>query len=160
MPKKKRDTKPVTSKEVESLKKEIEQLHSEAEELQRQVYRLRLEKDVLEKAADIIKKDEGVSLETLTNREKAIVIGALRNKYKLHELLDVFHMAKSSYCYQQSALAAPDKYSEIRKKIRRYDEYHTHLAGILQEGTDNEILQLFGDEVRLVALVGSLSGEL
>lgn len=41
---------------LNSLKKEIEQLHSEAEELQRQVYRLRLEKDVLEKAAEIIKK--------------------------------------------------------------------------------------------------------
>lgn len=118
MPKKKRDTKPVTSEEVASLKKEIEQLQSEAEELQHQVYRLRLEKDVLEKAAEIIKKDEGVSLEKLTNREKAIVIGALRNKYKLHELLEIFHMAKSSYCYQQAALAAPDKYNEVRKKIR------------------------------------------
>ena len=118
MPKKKRDTKSVTSEEVASLKKEIEQLHSEAEELQRQVHRRRLEKDVLEKAAEIIKKDEGVSLEKLTNREKAIVIGALRNKYKLHELLDIFHMSKSSYCYQQAALAAPDKYNEVRKKIR------------------------------------------
>ena len=35
MPKKKRDTRPVTSEEIESLKKEIEQLHGEAEELQR-----------------------------------------------------------------------------------------------------------------------------
>ena len=118
MSKKKRDTEPVSTEEVASLKQEIEQLHLEAEELQRQVYRLRLEKDVLEKAAEIIKKDEGVSLEKLTNHEKAIVIGALRNKYKLHELLDIFHMAKSSYCYQQAALAAPDKYNEVRKKIR------------------------------------------
>lgn len=117
MPKKKQGTMPVTSEEVESLKTEVEQLRGEAEELQRQVYRLRLEKDVLEKAAEIIKKDEGVSLEKLTNREKAVVIGALRNKYTLHELLDIFHMAKSSYCYQQAALAAPDKYSEVRKKI-------------------------------------------
>ena len=37
MPKNKRDTKPATPKDVDSLKKEIEQLHSEAEELQRQV---------------------------------------------------------------------------------------------------------------------------
>ena len=42
----------------------------EAEDLKRQVYRLQLEKDVLEKAAEILKKDEGVSLEKLTNREK------------------------------------------------------------------------------------------
>ena len=118
MPKKKHITAPANMEEVASLKKEIEQLHTEAEDLERQVYRLRLEKDVLEKAAEIIKKDEGVSLEKLTNREKAIVIGALRSKYKLHELLDVFHMAKSSYCYQQVALNAPDKYAGLREKVR------------------------------------------
>ena len=118
MPKKKPETTAVTQETVDSLKEEIKQLHNEAEELKRQVYRLQLEKDVLEKAAEILKKDEGVSLETLTNREKAIVIGALRSKYKLRELLDVFHMAKSSYCYQQAALNAPDKYADLRAKIR------------------------------------------
>ena len=51
------------------------------------------------------------------------MIGALRSKYKLHELLDVFHMAKSSYCYQQSVLNAPDKYADLRVKIRAaFDE--------------------------------------
>ena len=118
MPKKKPDTTADKQETVDSLKQEIEQLHNEAEELKRQVYRLQLEKDVLEKAAEILKKDEGVSLEKLTNREKAIVIGALRSKCSLHELLDVFHMAKSSYCYQQAALSAPDKYADIRVKIR------------------------------------------
>lgn len=118
MPKKKPDTTAVTQETVDSLKQEIEQLHNEAEELKRQVYRLQLEKDVLEKAAEILKKDEGVSLEMLTNREKAIVIGALRSKYKLQELLDLFHMAKSSYCYQQAVLNAPDKYTDLRAKIR------------------------------------------
>ena len=118
MPKKKPDTTAVTQETVDSLKQEIEQLHNEAEDLKCQVYRLQLEKDVLEKAAEVLKKDEGVSLEKLTNREKAIVIGALRSKYKLQELLDVFHMAKSSYCYQQAALNAPDKYADLRVKIR------------------------------------------
>ena len=123
MPKKMLDTNAVTKETVDSLKQEIEQLHNEAEELKRQVYRLQLEKDVLEKAAEILKKDEGVSLEKLTNREKAIVIGALRNKYKLFELLDYFHMAKSSYCYQQAALSSPDKYADLRIKIREiFDE--------------------------------------
>ena len=123
MPKKTPDTTAVTQETVDSLKQEIEQLHKEAENLKRQVYRLQLEKDVLEKAAEILKKDEGVSLEKLSNREKAIVIGALRSKYKLHELLDVFHMAKSSYCYQQAVLNAPDKYVNLRVKIRTlFDE--------------------------------------
>lgn len=56
MPQKKQDSKTIASEEVDSLKQEIEQLHHEVEELQRQVYRLRLEKNVLEKAAEIIKK--------------------------------------------------------------------------------------------------------
>ena len=118
MPEKPHTAAPEKSEDVASLKKEIEQLHTEAEELQHLIYRLRLEKEVLAKAAEVIKKDEGVSLEKLTNREKAIVIGALRSKYKLHELLDIFHMAKSSYCYQQAVLNAPDKYAVLRVKIR------------------------------------------
>ena len=123
MPKKKRTVAATKQEDVEALKQEIEQLHSKADELQRQVYRLQLEKDVLEKAAEVIKKDEGVSLDKLTNREKAIVIGALRGKYKLYELLEVFHMAKSSYCYQQAVMKAPDKYGEVRKKIKSvFDE--------------------------------------
>lgn len=53
---KKQDSKTIASEEVDSLKQEIEQLHHEAEEVQRQVHRLRLEKDVLDKAAEITKK--------------------------------------------------------------------------------------------------------
>ena len=56
MPQKKRDTKVSSANDIKALKKEIEQLHSEAEELQRQVYRLRMEKDVLEKTTEIIKR--------------------------------------------------------------------------------------------------------
>ncbi len=129
MPRKKLDTTAVTQETVDYLKQEIEQLHNEAEELKRQVYRLQLEKDVLEKAAEILKKDEGVSLEKLTNREKTIVIGALRNKYKLHELLGVFHMAKSSYCYQQAVINAPDKYADLRVKVRTVFEESSNRYG-------------------------------
>ena len=47
-----------------------------------------------------------------------MVIDALREKYLLKELLEVFHMAKSSYCYQKSVMKAPDKYEDIREQIR------------------------------------------
>ena len=107
------------SEEITELKDEISRLKKEAEILNQEVYHLRLERDVLEKAAELIKKDQGVSLETLTNREKAIVIDALRDKYRLKELLEVFHMAKSSYCYQAAALRAPDKYDSVTEKIRK-----------------------------------------
>ena len=117
LPRQKKDagTAPET---VESLKNEVDSLKEQAADLQQQVYRLQLEKDVLEKAAEILKKDQGIRLETLTNREKAMVIDALRGKYLLKELLAVFHMAKSSYCYQENAIKAPDKYEDIREQIR------------------------------------------
>ena len=100
------------------LNEEIKELNLQAAELRRQVYQLQLEKDVLEKAAEIIKKDQGISLKTLTNREKTKVIDTLRNKYSLKELLSVFNMSKSSYCYQANAINRPDKYEKHRELIR------------------------------------------
>ena len=47
------------------------------------------------------------------------MIDALRDKYKLKELLHVFKMAKSSYCYQKTAINSPDKYSMLREEIHR-----------------------------------------
>ena len=93
-------------------------LSHQVEVLQQEVCRLQLEKDILEKAAEIIQKDKGISLKTLTNREKVIVIDALRYKYLLKELLKILDMAKSSYCYQETALKASDKYTEIKQTIK------------------------------------------
>ncbi len=116
MPRKKKRVQ-TTPEAVKELRDEVSRLQEQANELSREVYRLQLERDVLEKAAEIIKKDQGVSLETLTNREKAIVIDALRDKYRLKDLLAVFHMAKSSYCYQETSMRMPDKYIELRSEI-------------------------------------------
>ena len=63
------------------LRSEVSQLTQQVEELKRQVHRLDLEKAILETAAEVLKKDQGISISTLTNREKAIVINALRGKY-------------------------------------------------------------------------------
>lgn len=106
------------SDQIKELHNEVVSLSAEAEELKKQIHRLQLEKDALQKAAEIIKKDQGISLETLTNREKAIVIDALRSSYQLKELLEIFHMAKSSYCYQKQSMNAPDKYKDAREQIR------------------------------------------
>ncbi len=111
--------KPVDNKSIEELTSERDQLTHKVSELEQQIYRLQLEKDVLEKAAEIIKKDQGINLRELTNKEKAIVIDALREKYTVKELLSVFHMAKSSYCYQASAIKRPDKYENEREAIRK-----------------------------------------
>lgn len=97
---------------------EKEHLTKQVDELQKQVYRLQLERDILEKAAEIIKKEKGISITTLTNREKAIVINALRERYQLKDLLLILNMAKSSYCYQSLVLNQDDKYANLRTKVR------------------------------------------
>ena len=107
-----------TSKDIEDLKCEVKTLTDEANQLNQQVHRLKLEKEALEIAAKIIKKDQGISLATLSNREKAIVIGVLRNRYSLKELLIICHLSKSSYCYQKKVLSEPDKYKEVREQLR------------------------------------------
>jgi putative transposase len=95
-----------------------DELVMELESLKRQVYRLQLELDILQKAAEVVKKDQGIDLRKMTNREKTIVIDALREKYPLNELLAVVAISKSSYFYQKKALSRPDKYVSLRKEVR------------------------------------------
>lgn len=102
---------------VKELQSEKSMLEKQVDDLKKAVYRLQLERDVLEKAAEILKKDKGINLNTLRNCEKAEIIGALRKKYRLKELLQALHIAKSSYCYQANCLHTPDKYAAVRTEI-------------------------------------------
>lgn len=106
------------SDNVPELYSEIKKLKGEAEALRKQVFRLQLERDILEKAAEIIKKDQGINLENLTNQEKTELIDALRNKYRLKILLEALHISKSSYCYQVNVIQQGDKYAELRQLIK------------------------------------------
>lgn len=92
-------------------------MKQEVERLRKEVYRLQLEKDILEKAAQIIKKEKGINLNELTNKEKTILIDALKEKYPLKELLIELKISKSSYFYQENAMKLGDKYSELRIRI-------------------------------------------
>lgn len=90
-------------KNVQSLEAEVSELHekkddlsSQFSQLQKEVQRLKIERDIYKKAAELIKKDLGINLQTLTNREKAIIINALRESHQLNELLEIIYMAKSS----------------------------------------------------------------
>lgn len=86
-----------------------EELMSEIESLRKRIKKLQLERDVLKATAEIIKKDPGVSQKKLTNREKAILIGALRKDYPLKDLLECMAMSRSSFFYQRQNLLAGDK---------------------------------------------------
>ena len=91
----------------------------ELEALRTQIRELQLEVDVLKETIEVLKKDPGVDLTRLTNREKAVIIGAMKKKYALPMLLTYFHIAKSSYYYQKAALSKPDKYMCYREKIKQ-----------------------------------------
>ena len=105
-------------KSIDELMREKAELEAKVKRLECDVYKLQLERDVLEKAGDILKKEKGISLDKLTNREKVFLIDALRNQYKLNELLPVLRLSKSSYCYQVQCIKREDKYKEIREKIK------------------------------------------
>ena len=117
--------------EIAELKKEIAKLKAEKVAAKRKtreaeaelklakakLAEAQLEYDILEKAAELLKKANGINTKTLKNKEKAIVINALRNKYKLAKLLKSLKMAKSSYEYQVKSLQY-DKYKGLRQDIR------------------------------------------
>ena len=93
-------------------------LLAEVESLTKQIYKQQMELDILNRAAEIIKKDQGIDHRELTNKEKASLIDALRTKYPLNELLMVMDMPKSSYFYQEEARRRPDKYIALRAEIK------------------------------------------
>lgn len=88
------------------------------EELRRQNERLRLENAVLEKTIEILKKDPGVDHRALTNREKALIVDALRGTFPIQLLLERLGLARSSFYYQLSAMSAGDRYAALRERIR------------------------------------------
>jgi len=86
-------------------------------ELKAQMIDMQMEIDILKETINVLKKDPGVDQTALTNREKAVIIDALKDKYSLPILCKKLELAKSSYYYQEKAIHAEDKYLELRKKI-------------------------------------------
>ena len=103
---------------VLELEKQVEGLSMDAEQLQREIAHLKMQKDILVKCAEVLKKDGGANLKSLSNKEKTLVIDALRPQYKLKDLLKALSLAKSSYCYQRVVMAKPDKYAQLKKDIQ------------------------------------------
>jgi transposase InsO family protein len=78
----------------------------------------------------------------LKNREKAVIVGALKDKYSLPLLLRKLSLSKSSYYYQRKQMKSPDKYATLRNRIlelfaktsERYGYRRIH-ALLAKEGT-------------------------
>ena len=115
---------------------------TDIETLKAQMMEMQLEIDILRETINIIKKDPGVNQAALTNREKTVIIDALKNSYSLSLLCTKRSISRSSYYYQEMAIRAEDKYKALRERItalfhENYDAFgyrkiHTLLK---QEGT-------------------------
>ncbi|MFT9078283.1 MAG: IS3 family transposase [Ethanoligenens sp.] len=93
-------------------------LLAEVESLKRHVYHLQMERAILEKTAEIIKKGQGINPRELANAEKARLIDALRAVFPLKELFAELNISKSSYFYQRKVQALPSKYADLRTKMK------------------------------------------
>lgn len=86
-------------------------------QLQAQVKNMQMEIDILKETINVLKKDPGIDQTALRNKEKAVIVDALKNKYSLPVLLKWLALSKSSYYYQETIMKKPDKYADMRSKI-------------------------------------------
>lgn len=96
---------------------ELAELERQLESLQRDIRQLQLERDLLKKANEILKKGLGVDLQLLTNREKTLLVDALKELYALPELLAQLDLARSSYFYHRARVKVADKYLAVRQTL-------------------------------------------
>lgn len=113
---------------IAKYEKSIAELEEKNRELEERRRHAEIELACLEKAAELLKKGQGISLDSLTNKEKALVIDALRGCYRLKELLPIFSISKSSYCYCRNALRN-DRHADLRTRIRRLFEENNECYG-------------------------------
>lgn len=92
-------------------------LPDEINALKERIRELEFENDCLAATVNVLKKQEGLSFEAMTNKEKSLAITMLRPKYKLKNLLTRFDMSKSSHWYAMSQVSHPDRYSDERALI-------------------------------------------
>lgn len=93
------------------------ELEQQFETLQRDIRRLQLEKDLLKKANELLKKELGIDRQSLTNREKTQLVDALRPIYTLTELLCEVGLPRSSYFYHRAQMEVADKYLDARQAM-------------------------------------------
>ena len=131
-------------------------LLTEVELLKKQIYRKQMELDILNKATEIIKKDQGIGPREMENKEKASLIDALRMKYPLNELLRLTGMPKSSYFYQKETENRPDKYAALRAEVKKvffesqncygYRRVHTEIKGNGTIVSEKVVRRIMGEE--------------
>jgi putative transposase len=105
------------------------ELQQQVETLQRDIRRLQLEQDLLKKANELLKKGLGVDLQLISNREKTLLVDALKQSYPLSELFVALDLARSSYFYHRVQLSSADKYADARLAITEVFECNHRCYG-------------------------------
>ena len=105
------------------------ELQRQVDSLQQDIRRLQLEHDLLKKANELLKKGLGVDLQLLSNREKTLLVDALKQTYALSELLAELDLARSSYFYHRAQLQGADKYADARLALTEVFECNHRCYG-------------------------------
>ena len=150
-------------------------LEQQLETLRQDIRRLQLEKDLLKKANELLKKELGIDQQPLTNREKTLLVDALKSTYTVSELLRELKLPRSSYFYHRARLKVADKYADVRQAMtdifeRNYRCYgyrrlHASLSDQCVNVSEKVVRRLMKQE-RLVAATskrrryGSYMGEI
>lgn len=108
---------------------EREELERQLDSLQRDIRQLQIERDLLKKANELLKKGLGVNLQLLSNREKTLLVDALKHLYRLPELLAQLGLARSSYFYHRARVKMVDKYLAVRRSIAEIFELNHRCYG-------------------------------
>ncbi|MCB8877408.1 IS3 family transposase [Acidisoma silvae] len=119
---------------------EREELERQLESLRCDIRQLQLERDLLKKANELLKKGLGVDLHLLSNREKTVLVDALKDLYRLPDLLGQLKLARSSYFYHRARVNVADKYCDIRRSITEIFEQNHRCYGYrrLQASLDRQ----------------------
>ncbi len=107
-------------------------LLGEIQRLRKQVHQLQLERDILTKANELIKKDLGVSFLKLKNREKTLIVDALKKKYPVAcDYLGVHAEGLPVLQRQTHESGSLTAVSDVRSK--QADEQHHDGAYVFQQ---------------------------
>ena len=89
----------------------------EINQLKAQMQDMQLEIDILKETINVLKKDPDIDQSALSNREKAVIIDVLKNRYSLPLLLQKLQLSKSSYYYQEQSLQKEDNPSSKKEIV-------------------------------------------
>ena len=76
-----------------------------------------------------LRKELGIDQQPLTNREKTLMVDALKSTYTVTELLCELNLPRSSYFYHRARLEVADKYADVRQAMANIFERNYRCYG-------------------------------